>query len=48
MAALYDLRTMPQFAANLSMMYTEVTFLDRFAAAAGDQCLHLTGTMNIM
>jgi hydroxypyruvate isomerase len=27
---------MPRFAANLSMMYTEVPFLDRFAAAAGD------------
>lgn len=27
---------MPQFAANLSMMYTEVDFLDRFAAAAAD------------
>jgi 2-dehydrotetronate isomerase len=27
---------MPQFAANLSMMYTEVEFLDRFAAAAAD------------
>ena len=27
---------MPQFAANLSMMYTEVDFLDRFAAAAKD------------
>jgi hydroxypyruvate isomerase len=28
--------TMPRFAANLSMMYTEVPFLDRFAAAARD------------
>jgi 2-dehydrotetronate isomerase len=27
---------MPKFAANLSMMYTEHTFLDRFAAAAAD------------
>lgn len=27
---------MPQFAANLSLMYTEVPFLDRFAAAARD------------
>lgn len=27
---------MPRFAANLSMMYTEVPFLDRFAAAAQD------------
>lgn len=27
---------MPQFAANLSMMYTELPFLDRFEAAAGD------------
>jgi len=27
---------MPRFAANLSMMYTEVAFLDRFAAAAAD------------
>ena len=27
---------MPQFAANLSMMYTEHEFLDRFAAAAAD------------
>jgi hydroxypyruvate isomerase len=27
---------MPRFAANLSMMYTEHDFLDRFAAAAGD------------
>ncbi len=27
---------MPQFAANLSMMYTEVDFLERFAAAAAD------------
>ena len=27
---------MPRFAANLSMMYTEVNFLDRFAAAAAD------------
>ena len=27
---------MPRFAANLSMMYTEHPFLDRFAAAAGD------------
>ncbi len=26
---------MPRFAANLSMMFTEVPFLDRFAAAAG-------------
>ncbi len=27
---------MPQFAANLSLMYTELPFLDRFAAAARD------------
>jgi len=27
---------MPQFAANLSMLYNDVDFLDRFAAAAGD------------
>jgi hydroxypyruvate isomerase len=27
---------MPKFAANLTMMYTEHPFLDRFAAAAGD------------
>lgn len=27
---------MPRFAANLSMMYTEYAFLDRFAAAAAD------------
>ena len=27
---------MPRFAANLSLMYTEHAFLDRFAAAAGD------------
>ena len=27
---------MPNFAANLSMMYTELPFLDRFAAAAAD------------
>jgi 2-dehydrotetronate isomerase len=27
---------MPKFAANLSMLYTEHAFLDRFAAAAGD------------
>ncbi len=27
---------MPRFAANLSMMYTEHPFLERFAAAAGD------------
>ena len=27
---------MPRFAANLSMMYTEHAFLDRFAAAAKD------------
>lgn len=27
---------MPQFAANISLMYTEVPFLDRFAAAAAD------------
>ena len=27
---------MPRFAANLSLMYTEHTFLDRFAAAAAD------------
>jgi 2-dehydrotetronate isomerase len=30
------LLTMPRFAANLSLMYTEVPFLDRFAAAARD------------
>ena len=28
--------TMPKFAANLSMMYTEHPFLDRFEAAAKD------------
>lgn len=27
---------MPRFAANLSLLYTELDFLDRFAAAAGD------------
>ena len=27
---------MPRFAANLSFLYTEVPFLDRFAAAAHD------------
>ena len=27
---------MPRFAANLSMMYNEHAFLDRFAAAAKD------------
>ena len=27
---------MPRFAANLSLMYTEVPFLERYAAAAGD------------
>lgn len=27
---------MPKFAANLTMMYNELSFLDRFAAAAGD------------
>ena len=27
---------MPQFAANLSMLYNDVDFLDRFAAAAAD------------
>ena len=27
---------MPRFAANLSMMYTEVPFLERFGAAAAD------------
>jgi 2-dehydrotetronate isomerase len=27
---------MPRFAANLSLMYTEVPFLERFAAAAAD------------
>ncbi|HQC85525.1 MAG TPA: hydroxypyruvate isomerase, partial [Rhodoferax sp.] len=27
---------MPRFAANLSLMYTELPFPDRFAAAAGD------------
>jgi hydroxypyruvate isomerase len=27
---------MPRFAANLTMLYNEVDFLDRFAAAAGD------------
>ncbi|MFW2275192.1 hydroxypyruvate isomerase, partial [Burkholderia orbicola] len=27
---------MPRFAANLSMMYTEHAFLERFAAAAHD------------
>lgn len=27
---------MPRFAANLSMLYTEHGFLDRFAAAAKD------------
>ncbi|GAB4090892.1 hydroxypyruvate isomerase family protein [Hydrogenophaga soli] len=28
--------TMPQFAANLTLLYTELPFLDRFAAAAAD------------
>ena len=27
---------MPTFAANLSMLYTELPFLDRFKAAAAD------------
>ena len=27
---------MPQFAANLSMMYPDINFLDRFEAAAKD------------
>ncbi|MBX6392495.1 MAG: hydroxypyruvate isomerase, partial [Burkholderiales bacterium] len=27
---------MPKFAANLTMLYNEVDFLDRFAAAAKD------------
>ena len=27
---------MPQFAANLTLMYTELPFLERFAAAAQD------------
>lgn len=27
---------MPQFAANLTLMYTELPFLQRFAAAAAD------------
>ncbi|MFT4243760.1 MAG: hydroxypyruvate isomerase, partial [Acidovorax sp.] len=27
---------MPRFAANLTLMYTELPFLDRFAAAARD------------
>ena len=27
---------MPRFAANLSMLYNDVDFLDRFAAAARD------------
>ena len=27
---------MPRFAANLSMMYTEHAFLDRFSAAGAD------------
>ncbi len=42
-ALLYDVRTnttcptaMPQFAANLSMLYPEIAFLDRFEAAAND------------
>jgi hydroxypyruvate isomerase len=30
------IKTMPRFAANLSMMYTESDFLDRFASAAAD------------
>ena len=29
-----DLSTMPKFAANLTMLFNEVPFLDRFAAAA--------------
>jgi hypothetical protein len=29
-----ELRTMPKFAANLTMLFNEVPFLDRFAAAA--------------
>ena len=32
----HDGDPMPQFAANLSMMYTEHAFLDRFKAAAAD------------
>lgn len=27
---------MPRFCANLSLMFTEVSFLDRFAAARGN------------
>ena len=27
---------MPRFAANLSLMYTELPFMERFAAAASD------------
>ena len=34
--ALSDNGGMPQFAANLSLMYTELPFLERFAAAARD------------
>ncbi|HBK3930202.1 TPA: hypothetical protein LH090_002731 [Salmonella enterica subsp. enterica serovar Dublin] len=29
---------MPRFAANLSMMFTEVPFIERFAAAAEAGC----------
>ena len=32
---------MPQFAANLSMMYVEHPFLERFGAAAADGFLSL-------
>jgi hydroxypyruvate isomerase len=34
-------RPMPQFAANLSMLYGEFEFLDRFAAAAADGFRHV-------
>ena len=33
---------MPRFAANLSMMYNEHAFLDRFAAAARDGSVSYT------
>ena len=34
---------MPEFAANLSMLFTELPFLDRFAAAAEANTLHDDG-----
>ena len=36
MARILIIHAMPQFAANLSMLYTELPFLERFAAAAQD------------